>query len=201
MISLLLASAIRFLANTKLALTARGLILAADFRLAADCGLSADLSLAILDRALFHVDNAYHLPCVRIRGYPCRTHKVSNTAFRGFGGPQGMLLIERVMEDIARHLGLDPWTVRQRNLYRGTRQRTPYGQTLSDNILPELLDQLAKNSDYSRRRKDLVRFNRSSPYIKKGIALTPVKFGISFTPHFSIKPVPWSMSIAMAPSP
>ena len=173
-----------FLGAFKVGFDEKGRVLAADFKLAADCGISTDLSLAILDRALLHADNCYHLPCVRIRGYPCRTNKVSNTAFRGFGGPQGMLIIERALDDIARHLGVDPWKVRKANLYRGRTQRTPYGQKVADNVIPKLTSQLHKDSGYAKRRRDVARFNKSSELVKRGIALTPVKFGISFTVTF-----------------
>lgn len=170
-----------FLSRYRAGFDERGKLRAIDFTYAADCGCSADLSLAIIDRALFHADNAYHIRCARLRGYPCKTNKASNTAFRGFGGPQGMLLMERVMEDIARHLGIDALAVRKRNCYQGTRQVTPYGQVVADNVLPSLLNRLARASDYARRRKEVTRFNRDSLLVKRGLALTPVKFGISFT--------------------
>ncbi len=161
----------------------RGRITAADIVLAADCGISPDLSLAILDRALFHADNAYHLPCVRIRGYPCRTNKASNTAFRGFGGPQGMLVIERAIEDIARHLGLDPLDVRKANLYRKG-QLTPYHQAVGSNTIRPLMRKIETSSDYRSRRAQVKRFNEANEIIKRGLACTPVKFGISFTTTF-----------------
>ena len=164
---------------------ASGRIEGIDFELAADCGMSADLSGAISDRAMFHCDNAYYLPAVRILSYRCRTNTVSNTAFRGFGGPQGMMGIERVMDAIAAELGLDPLEVRLSNLYGGEgRNVTPYRMTVEDNILPELMRELAADSGYAKRRQEIARFNASSPVIKRGIALTPVKFGISFTTTF-----------------
>ena len=152
------------------------------FEQAARCGFSPDLSAAIADRAMFHADNAYYLPHVRITSHRCKTHTVSNTAFRGFGGPQGMMGIERVIDAIARELGLDPLEVRRRNLY-GTAGRdvTPYHMRVQDNVLPELIDELERTSEYRRRREDIAASNAASPVLKRGIALTPVKFGISFT--------------------
>ncbi|MGH8035364.1 MAG: molybdopterin cofactor-binding domain-containing protein, partial [Lysobacterales bacterium] len=159
-----------------------GRILGVDIELAARCGMSADLSGPINDRAMFHSDNAYYLPNVRIRSYRCRTNTVSNTAFRGFGGPQGMMGIERVIEAIAAERDLDPLEVRRLNLYGGKmRNVTPYHMTVEDNVLPQLMDELVVSARYTRRRADIERFNRFSSVIKRGIALTPVKFGISFT--------------------
>jgi xanthine dehydrogenase large subunit len=151
------------------------------FEQAARCGFSPDLSAAIADRAMFHADNAYHLPHVRITSHRCKTHTVSNTAFRGFGGPQGMMGIEKVIDAIARELGLDPLEVRRRNLYGSGRDVTPYHMRVEDNILPELIDELAQTANYTRRREAIATFNRTSPVLKRGLALTPVKFGISFT--------------------
>jgi len=150
--------------------------------LAANCGFSADLSGPVADRAVFHSDNAYYLADVDIASYRCKTHTQSNTAFRGFGGPQGVILIETIMGDIARQLGLDPLAVRRRNLYGiGERNVTHYQMPVEDNILQPLIDQLAQTSDYQRRQGDIARWNATSAVIKRGIALTPVKFGISFT--------------------
>ena len=134
------------------------------------------------DRAVFHADNTYWLPDVALHSFRCKTHTVSDTAFRGFGGPQGMFPIEHVIDEIARALGRDPLDVRMANLY-GTTERnvTPYGMTIEDNIAPELIAQLAATSNYRERRDAIARWNRDSPVIKRGIALTPVKFGISFT--------------------
>ena len=152
------------------------------FEQAAGCGFSPDLSAAIADRAMFHADNAYYLPHVRITSHRCKTHTVSNTAFRGFGGPQGMMGIEKVIDAIARELGLDPLEVRRRNLYGGPgRDVTPYHMRVQDNVLPELIDELANTSEYRKRRQEIAAFNAASPILKRGIALTPVKFGISFT--------------------
>jgi len=163
----------------------QGLIQGLDLELAARCGMSADLSAAICDRAMFHSDNAYYLPAVRIRSYRCRTNTVSNTAFRGFGGPQGMLVIERIMDAIAAHLGLDPFAVRMANLYAGEgRDITPYHMQVEDNVLHELMPELAQSCAYHERREAIATFNAGSTVIKRGIALTPVKFGISFTTTF-----------------
>lgn len=158
-----------------------GLIRGADIMVAGRCGYSPDLSDAIVDRAMFHADNAYYLDQARVVGHRCKTHTVSNTAFRGFGGPQGMMIIEKAMDDIARHLGRDPLDVRKLNLYRPGRDTTHYGQTVEQHVLAELMENLEASSDYRRRRAQVTSFNRTSPVLKRGLALTPVKFGISFT--------------------
>jgi xanthine dehydrogenase large subunit len=147
----------------------------------ARCGHSRDLSLGICDRAMFHADNAYFLPVVRIASRRLHTDTVSNTAFRGFGGPQGVVGIERVMDAIAIATGRDPLDMRLANLYGAGRDVTPYGQTVEHNILPELIAELEASSDYRARVAAIDAFNAASPILKKGIALTPVKFGISFT--------------------
>lgn len=171
-----------------------GGIEAITFDQAADCGYSPDLSAAIADRAMFHADNAYYLPHVRITSHRCRTNLASNTAFRGFGGPQGMMGIERVMDAIARHLDLDPLNVRKRNLYgsvathgsspdnsQGSRDRTPYQMKVTDNILPELIAELEVSANHDLRRQAITQYNQENHVLKRGLALTPVKFGISFT--------------------
>ncbi len=159
-----------------------GRIEALDLELAARCGLSADLSGAVNDRAVFHCDNAYFLQNVRIVSHRCKTHTVSSTAFRGFGGPQGMFAAEAVVAGIARHLGLDALDVRKKNLYGpAPRNVTHYGMTLKDNVLPELVAELEERSDYRRRREAVKAFNAGSALFKRGLALTPVKFGIAFT--------------------
>jgi xanthine dehydrogenase large subunit len=159
-----------------------GRITGIDFTFASRCGISADLSGPVNDRTMFHCDNAYFLENVRIHSHRCKTNTVSNTAFRGFGGPQGMYAIEYVIDDIARRLDLDPVTVRRRNFY-GTVDRnvTQYGQTIDDNIIEELFDRLEHDAEYRQRREAVRAFNQSSPVLKRGIAMTPVKFGISFT--------------------
>jgi xanthine dehydrogenase large subunit len=161
-----------------------GRLLAADISLASRCGCSADLSGAISDRAMFHADNAYHLPAARIVTKRMKTNTVSNTAFRGFGGPQGMLAIERALDHIAWTRSLDPLDVRKRNLYGPGRDMTPYGMQVTDNILPELIGALEHSSGYRERRAAIAAFNRASRFLKRGLALTPVKFGISFTTTF-----------------
>ncbi|WP_293268558.1 xanthine dehydrogenase molybdopterin binding subunit [Neptunomonas sp.] len=156
-----------------------------EMQLAGNCGYSPDLSGSIIDRAMFHSDNAYYLGNALITGHRCKTNMASNTAFRGFGGPQGMLAIENVMDHIARHLGKDPLDIRKRNFYGKTeRNITHYHQTVEDNLLDELTQDLEQSSSYGERRKAIMLFNKSSHILKKGIALTPVKFGISFTATF-----------------
>jgi xanthine dehydrogenase large subunit len=158
-----------------------GRIRALDLTLSSRCGISPDLSGAVNDRAMLHADNAYHLPHVAITSHRCKTNTVSNTAFRGFGGPQGMMAIEHVVDDIARHLGKDPLDVRRANLYGGApRNQTPYGMEVTDD-LAGLVEALAESAGYAGRRAAIERFNAESPFLKRGIALTPVKFGISFT--------------------
>jgi len=149
--------------------------------LASRCGATADLSSAINDRAMFHADNCYWLPAVEIVSHRLKTHTVSNTAFRGFGGPQGMMAIERVMDAIAAARGLDPLAVRWANLYAPGRDITPYHMRVEDNVAPELIEELAERTDYEARRAAVAAFNASHRVLKKGLALTPVKFGISFT--------------------
>ncbi|MEP7005312.1 MAG: xanthine dehydrogenase molybdopterin binding subunit [Sphingomonas bacterium] len=149
--------------------------------LASRCGATADLSSAINDRAMFHADNCYWLPAVEIVSHRLKTHTVSNTAFRGFGGPQGMMAIERVMDVIAAARGLDPLAVRWANLYAPGRDITPYHMRVEDNVAPELIEELAERTDYEARRAAVAAFNASHRVLKKGLALTPVKFGISFT--------------------
>jgi xanthine dehydrogenase large subunit len=159
-----------------------GQIKGVEYVLAADCGHSADLSDAIVDRAMFHCDNAYYLPAVTIDGLRCKTNKVTNTAFRGFGGPQGMMAMETVIDEIAYALGEDPLDIRLRNLYGKTeRNVTPYHQTVSTFTVPRLLKELEYTSSYRARRKAITAFNANAGVYKKGLAITPVKFGISFT--------------------
>jgi len=160
----------------------RGRIEGIEFMFASRCGMSADLSGAINDRTMFHCDNAYYLENVTIVSHRCKTNTVSNTAFRGFGGPQGMFGIEIVIDDIAWHLGMDPLDARRENFYGiGERNTTQYEQEVADNIIHDIVDDLVATSDYRQRVMDVREFNRQSPVLKRGIALTPVKFGISFT--------------------
>jgi xanthine dehydrogenase large subunit len=170
-----------FLAAYEAGFDGEGRILALDLNLASRCGCTLDLSAAINDRAMFHADNSYWLPAVRITSHRFKTHTVSNTAFRGFGGPQGMMAIERILDAVAAALAKDPLEVRRINLYGPGRDVTPYGMTVEDNIAPALIDDLAHRSRYAARRAAIERFNARSAGIKRGIALTPVKFGISFT--------------------
>ncbi len=159
----------------------KGKLSAVDVTFDARCGCSVDLSLGVTDRTMFHADNAYYYPDVRILSRRVRTDTVSATAFRGFGGPQGMVFAERMMDQIAIETGLDPLTVRKRNLYARGRDITPYGMKVHDNIALSVIRTLERTSDYQRRRRDIARFNKSNRWLKKGIALTPIKFGIAFT--------------------
>jgi len=152
------------------------------FEFLSRCGASVDLSGAVNDRTLFHCDNAYYFENMTVVNHRCRTNTVSNTAFRGFGGPQGMFAVEYVMDEIARHLDRDPLEVRRANFYGvGERNVTHYGQTIEDNIIHDLVADLECSADYRERRRAVREFNRSHRVLKKGIAMTPVKFGISFT--------------------
>jgi xanthine dehydrogenase large subunit len=162
-----------------------GLVTALKLTMLANCGFSADLSGPVADRAVFHVDNAYFLSDVEIASYRCKTNTQSHTAFRGFGGPQGVIAIEAILGDIARHLGLDPLDVRRRNLY-GVEDRnvTHYQMQVEDNILHPLLAKIEQTSRYRERRTAIAAWNAASPVIKRGIAITPIKFGISFTATF-----------------
>jgi xanthine dehydrogenase large subunit len=170
-----------FLADYEVGFDAKGEIRALETVMASRCGYSADVSGAINDRAMFHADNAYYLPAATITTKRMKTNTVSNTAFRGFGGPQGMMVAERAIDEIAWSLGLDPLDVRKQNLYREGRDVTPYGMVVEDNILPALLDRCEGASEYRRRRRAVKDFNAQSKTLKRGLALTPVKFGISFT--------------------
>ena len=163
-----------------------GRILGLDVTLVSQAGHSADLSGPVMTRAMCHVDSAYWLPEVRISGFCARTNIQSSTAFRGFGGPQGALVTEQLVDTIARRLGRDPLDVRLANLYGPGHDVTPYGEQVEDNVLPELLAELVESSDYRARRIQIDAFNADSPVLKRGIALTPVKFGISFNvAHFN----------------
>ncbi|RFO97688.1 xanthine dehydrogenase molybdopterin binding subunit [Rhodoferax lacus] len=168
---------------------ASGRLTALQLMMAANCGFSADLSGPVADRAIFHSDNAYYLEAVEIASYRCKTNTQSHTAFRGFGGPQGVILIEAIMGDIARHLNMDPLDVRLCNLYSdepladgsGKRDTTHYQMRVEDNILQPLITTLEQSSNYRARRAEIAAWNEKSSVIKRGVALTPVKFGISFT--------------------
>lgn len=174
-----------FQTDYQVAFDADGRILAAEIHLFSDGGAYADLSTSVLERAMLHADNAYYLPEALITGRICRTHTPPNTAFRGFGGPQGVAVIEHILEDIAISLGKDAYDVRRANIYQGEdRNCTPYGQVVENNVLPELFDRVLESSDYRQRREAIDLFNRSSHTQLKGMAITAVKFGISFTTRF-----------------
>ncbi|HKR40175.1 MAG TPA: xanthine dehydrogenase molybdopterin binding subunit [Paraburkholderia sp.] len=164
-----------------------GRLLGARVEIALRAGYSADLSGAVATRAVCHFDNAYFLPDVEIVALCCKTNTQSNTAFRGFGGPQGALVMEVMLDEIARALGRDPLDVRRANYYGiGERDVTPYGQRVEDNVLAPLTDELLASSRYHARRAAIAAYNRTSPVLKRGLALTPVKFGISFNvPHLN----------------
>jgi xanthine dehydrogenase large subunit len=164
-----------------------GRVLGAEVQMIANAGYSTDLTPPVMARAICHFDNAYWLPEVAIHGYCAKTNTQSNTAFRGFGGPQGALCIEVILDEIARALGKDALEVRRINFYgEHERNTTPYGQVLEDNIIAPLVNELVQSSSYAQRRSEIATYNASSPVLKRGLALTPVKFGISFNlTHFN----------------
>jgi xanthine dehydrogenase molybdopterin binding subunit/xanthine dehydrogenase small subunit len=172
-----------FLARYAVGFDSEGILQAADIELYSDGGWSLDLSQPVNDRALFHLDNAYYIPHVRFRGQVCRTNVTSHTAFRGFGGPQGMLVIEEILGRVAETLGLPPEEVRRRNFYHGEGETntTHYGQPIEDNRLARIWDGLLTNSSFAARRTEIDKWNSGHPFRKRGLAITPVKFGISFT--------------------
>ncbi len=157
-----------------------GTIRSAQIEVAGDCGCTADLSEGIVDRAMHHSDNAYNFPAASVTGYRCKTNTVSHTAFRGFGGPQGIVGTEAMMDDIARAVGADPLAVRKRNLYRPG-DITPYGQEIEEDTLIGLVDALEQSCDYQQRRQQITEQNRNAGPLRRGLSLIPVKFGISFT--------------------
>jgi xanthine dehydrogenase large subunit len=178
-----------FLIDYEVGFDSDGNILGVDFMFAARCGFSSDLSGPVTDRALFHCDNTYYYPAVHAQSAPLYTNTVSNTAFRGFGGPQGMVGAERVIEEVAFATGKDPLEIRKKNFYGQNgdgRTVTPYHQTVEDNIIQRIVAELEESANYARRRREIRAFNANSRVIKRGLALTPVKFGISFTAtHFN----------------
>jgi xanthine dehydrogenase large subunit len=171
-----------FLGSYDVGFDESGRILGLRLELSSRCGRSLDLSNAINDRAMFHADNCYFLEHVEIISHRLKTHTVSNTAFRGFGGPQGMFAIEYIADAIAADLGLDPLTVRRANFYDASeRNTTPYGMVVEDFVADQIIDELETRADYAARRAEIVAYNAANHLRKRGIALTPVKFGISFT--------------------
>ena len=159
-----------------------GVIKGLKLKLASRCGISPDLSEAINERALLHIDNAYYLENVLVENYLCKTNTASNTAFRGFGGNQGMMAIENIIDHIATSLKKDSAEIRRRNFYQKKKKNiTHYNMKIEDNVIQEIFDQLIKSSNYKSRQLSIKKFNKENKYIKKGIAITPVKFGISFT--------------------
>jgi xanthine dehydrogenase large subunit len=160
----------------------QGKILGLKVMLASRCGISPDLSKAINDRAIYHIDNAYYIPNIDLISYRCKTNTVSNTAFRGFGGPQGMFCIENIIENISQHLKIDSYLIRNNNFYQIKKNNiTPYGMKVEDNIINDLFSDLIKSSNYVKRRIKIDQYNKNSKIFKKGLSITPVKFGISFT--------------------
>lgn len=172
-----------FRARFKAGFSRDGVLRAARVQLWSNGGWAKDLSQAVMDRALFHLDNAYYIPAVEFQGQVTKTNLSSNTAMRGFGGPQGMLVMEEILDRIARRLGLPPELVRERNLYRGKGETntTHYGQEIEDNRIQSIWHELKATSEFTRRRAELTAWNAAHPHRKRGIAMTPVKFGISFT--------------------
>lgn len=171
-----------FIADWHAAFDGEGKIAAYDTTLHARCGCSVDLSVGVVDRAMFHAANCYYVPDFAVRSRRWKTNTVSATAFRGFGGPQGMVAVERAMEGIAQHIGRDPLDVRKANLYAAGRDVTPFGMKVPEpHILADILARLEQSSDYRQRRASIAQANAKSRFLKRGIALTPVQFGISFT--------------------
>jgi len=175
----------RFQSSYKIGFDDEGFIQSYIVDMHADAGMARDLSLAILERALFHAENSYYIPNLRVTGTMWKTNLPSNTAFRGFGGPQGMAVIENAIDRVARFLKKDPAEIRYKNFYdHSNRNTTHYDQKIENNRLNMIWDQLIKSSEYFERRKLIHEFNAGSEFVKKGLALTPVKFGISFTASF-----------------
>ena len=172
-----------FLAKFKVGYNSKGDLLAAKIELISNGGWSLDLSMPVTDRAVFHLDNCYFIPAVEFSGQVAKTNLASNTAFRGFGGPQGMLVIEEIIDRIARRLGKSPEEIRERNLYRGTGETntTHYGQEIEDNRIQRVWHELKASSVFEKRRAEIAKWNSDHTHHKRGLAMTPVKFGISFT--------------------
>ena len=171
-----------FIADYEIGFNHQGIIEGVKIKLASRCGISPDLSGAINSRALLHIDNAYYLSDISVENYLCKTNTSSSTAFRGFGGNQGMMIIENVVDNVARYLKKDPAEIRKINFYKKNKKNvTHYGMKIEDNVINEIFIKLIKSSNYKNRRLNIRRFNLKNRYLKKGLAITPVKFGISFT--------------------
>jgi len=171
-----------FLFDYEVGFNNNGEILALKLMMASRCGISPDLSGAINDRAIYHIDNAYYIPNIEINSYRCKTNTVSNTAFRGFGGPQGMFCIENIIENISQKLKLEASEIRKINFYKDKiKNTTHYGMKITDNVIEDIFNKLIKKSNYKKRKVEIDNFNKKNKVLKKGIAITPVKFGISFT--------------------
>ncbi len=163
-----------------------GVIQALEVKLYSDSGAYADLSTAIMERAMLHSDNAYFIPHMQVTGQVCKTNHHPHTAFRGFGGPKGVATIELIIEKIAHYLKIDPIEIRKRNIYsdKGERNTTHYGQVVKNNCLESLFNKIEKDCDYKKRRSEIEKFNQTNTQFLKGISTTAVKFGISFTTRF-----------------
>tara|TARA_Y100000590_G_scaffold403261_1_gene489767 strand:+ start:1764 stop:4061 length:2298 start_codon:yes stop_codon:yes gene_type:complete len=171
-----------FHADYEVGFNHQGIIEGVKIKLASRCGISPDLSGAINSRALLHIDNAYYLSDISVENYLCKTNTSSSTAFRGFGGNQGMMVIENIVDNIARYLKKDPAAIRKINFYQKNKKNTThYGMKIEDNVINEIFIKLIKSSNYKNRKLNIRRFNLKNKYLKKGLAITPVKFGISFT--------------------
>ena len=171
-----------FLFDYEVGFKNNGEILALKLMMASRCGISPDLSGAINDRAIYHIDNAYYIPNIEINSYRCKTNTVSNTAFRGFGGPQGMFCIENIIENIAQKLNREASEIRKINFYKDKiKNTTHYGMKITDNVIEDIFNKIIKKSNYKKRKIEIDNFNKKNKVLKKGIAITPVKFGISFT--------------------
>ena len=171
-----------FYSDYEVGFSDKGIIEGVKIKLLSRCGISPDLSGAINSRALLHIDNAYYLSDVMVENHLCKTNTSSSTAFRGFGGNQGMMIIENIIDNIASYLKKDPATIRKNNFYQKNRKNiTHYGMKIEDNVINEIFNKLIKSSGYKKRKANIKKFNTKNKYLKKGIAITPVKFGISFT--------------------
>ena len=175
----------RYISKYKAGFDEKGMLLSADIELNADAGAATDLSMAILERAMLHSDNSYFVPNIRIRGRAYKTNLPSNTAFRGFGGPQGIVVIETILDKISRQLGKEPAEIRKINFYQKDKNNTaPYGELIVNNHLEKIYEDILESSEYFGRKEHIKKFNSENEFSKKGIALMPVKFGISFTTSF-----------------